>query len=148
MQPSVSKTLACRCPTESAAHETGCQRAGCLTVGRLWELCSGQCPPERPCREGLSESYRELWDGAKQRQIPRFLQRLVTFLCSWWRHARNWFRQAPTAVREARLALCRACEYYLPVYTGGRCAKCGCGIGGAVLDKTKWRSSRCPLGKW
>jgi hypothetical protein len=29
---------------------------------REWELCSGNCPPERPCSKETSERYRAMWD--------------------------------------------------------------------------------------
>jgi hypothetical protein len=48
----------CRCPV---ANED-CRRAGHPMVGRLYELCSGNCPPESPCSPALSEQYRSLWD--------------------------------------------------------------------------------------
>src|SRR5262245_34249619 len=36
---------------------------------RQWELCSGKCPPERPCREADSEGLRRLWLGERGQEI-------------------------------------------------------------------------------
>ena len=49
----------CLCPAPNRL----CLRAGVPMIGHLWERCSGQCPPERPCTPELSESFRRLWDS-------------------------------------------------------------------------------------
>lgn len=56
--------------------------------------------------------------------------------------ARDWFRLAPVELVDARLAVCRSCEWFRP--RDRRCAKCGCG----TSAKASLRSSRCPLGRW
>lgn len=81
-------------------------------------------------------------------RVPPLWRRLWTFARAWLAHAGNWFRRATRAEHERRLAICRACPHYLPAYVGGRCAKCGCGIAGVVLDKTAWKSATCPIGSW
>lgn len=43
---------------------------------------------------------------------------------------------------EARLALCRVCEFYRD--DDGRCSKCGC----FMEIKTVLRTSKCPVGTW
>lgn len=39
-------------------------------VRPLWELCSANCPPERPCTPELSDQYRDLWDRFALGQAP------------------------------------------------------------------------------
>lgn len=56
--------------------------------------------------------------------------------------ARDGFRRAPAEVVNARLEVCRSCEWFRP--RDRRCAKCGCG----TSAKASLRSSRCPLGRW
>jgi hypothetical protein len=34
-------------------------------IGRRWEICSGKCPPERPCTAAQSEAFRADCDGPK-----------------------------------------------------------------------------------
>ena len=48
------------------------------------------------------------------------------------------------AVQESRLALCREC----PDCRNDRCGRCGCFLGGLILDKTKLATERCPAGRW
>jgi len=43
-------------------------------------------------------------------------------------------------VRAERLAQCGEC----PHHSGGRCALCGCCLGGSVLDKAMLATERCP----
>ena len=42
--------------------------------------------------------------------------------------------------KKSRLDICHKCDYFV----GGRCSKCGC----YLRTKTKFRSSKCPIGKW
>lgn len=53
----------CRCASAEEALAQGCRRAGTLMVGPLWELCSGNCPPERPCQPEIGDALRALWDS-------------------------------------------------------------------------------------
>jgi hypothetical protein len=49
---------------------------------------------------------------------------------------------APEAVVEARLGICRACEFYNP--KTGLCNDCHC----IMLAKSRIASSKCPQNKW
>ncbi len=46
----------------------------------------------------------------------------------------------PPEVKDERMALCNACEYYVK----DKCKKCGC----QLRAKTQLAASKCPLGKW
>lgn len=52
----------------------------------------------------------------------------------------------PEAVREARLAICEACEHYLPEHR--RCSRCGCKTVGQIVNKTRLATEQCPDGRW
>lgn len=56
--------------------------------------------------------------------------------------ARDWFRLAPVELVDARLEICRRCEFFRP--SDRRCGKCGCG----TSAKATVRASKCPLGRW
>lgn len=56
--------------------------------------------------------------------------------------ARDGFARAPVELANARLEVCRSCEWFRP--RDRRCAKCGCG----TSAKASLRSSRCPLDRW
>lgn len=45
-------------------------------------------------------------------------------------------------LHEARLAICRGCEFFKP--RTERCGKCGC----FMKLKTKLENAKCPIGKW
>ena len=45
-------------------------------------------------------------------------------------------------LHEARLEICRACEFFKP--RTERCSKCGC----FMKLKTKLENAKCPIGKW
>ncbi len=44
------------------------------------------------------------------------------------------------------IAICQACEHFLPAQTS--CAKCGCQKVRANLVSERLRAGHCPLGKW
>lgn len=56
--------------------------------------------------------------------------------------ARDWFRLAPVELVDARLGVCRSCEWFRA--SDRRCGKCGCG----TSAKASLRSSKCPIGRW
>lgn len=45
-------------------------------------------------------------------------------------------------LHEARLAICKGCEFFKP--RSERCGKCGC----FMKLKTKLENATCPIGKW
>lgn len=49
----------CICPAPGY-----CERWQRTMTGRVYELCSGRCPPERPCSGKVSSMYRAMWDAA------------------------------------------------------------------------------------
>lgn len=70
-------TEPCKCPVPN----NECFRAGVPMIGRLWEMCSNNCPSERPCTAKQSEEYRKLWDSfpkTEQQQIQTKTEELPT----------------------------------------------------------------------
>lgn len=43
-----------------------CPRYGRDMSNRLWELCSGRCPPERPCPDDVRAKYRASWSRGQR----------------------------------------------------------------------------------
>ena len=136
----MSKPAPCTCSAPGY-----CQRYDRQQVGRLYELCSGNCPAERSCTPEQSEAYRRLWDQQRRGvRLPPFLRRLRTFLRALLRHAADRFRRVPQREYDRRLAICRACPQHSEEKGVERCQLCGCGLKGTVVEKLRWSSERCP----
>jgi hypothetical protein len=74
--------------------------------------------------------------NADKDRVPGLGSQLITFGKAVMKHAADGAKPAPTAVKEARLALCMVC----PHRVDERCGKCGC----PVESKTGWASESCP----
>lgn len=81
--------------------------------------------------------YRLLWDGE-----PTAARMAASFAAAVGGHVLSGMKGVSGEVREARLAACRACDVYRAATDS--CRLCGCN----VSVKTRWASSRCPVGKW
>jgi hypothetical protein len=154
----------CRCPEPNPE----CNRAGIPMVGRMWELCSGKCPAERPCTALMSEQYRALWDGkvpptptnsgetgklqitvpqakpgTKKNKLWKFMGQMYSYLEA---HARWKLAGSPVPSPEQlaeREAACKSCPYYDVLKDG--CKVCGCGLDGGSLDeKRRMATEMCP----
>jgi len=73
------------------------------------------------------------WKMPSRRKQMRNLGRTI-------RDIANDPRLVSELTKQGRLEICRSCEFYV----GARCAKCGCHL----VAKAKFRSSKCPIGKW
>ncbi len=58
------------------------------------------------------------------------------------RHALDAFAHVDDKAYQDRLAICAACEH--KDEKSWTCNECGCNL----EVKARWRSERCPLGKW
>lgn len=134
----------CRCPDALSAQS--CNRAGMPMSLRLYELCSGNCPPSRPCSAQDSAAYRALWDG--QIQEPGLIRKAANFAVAVVSDLANGRARRDEADRERIMGICRACEpYFRETSAGnGRCVHLGCGC--SLADKAAWESEQCPIGKW
>jgi hypothetical protein len=125
-----------------------CRRAGQPMVGRLYELCSGNCPTERPCPPELCERYRIMWDNkpaAGETTEPGFVSKALSFGSALVAHAATGFERVPPEVHAERRALCDACEHHNP--DNDTCRKCGCYLS-RLGGKLAMASEACPIGKW
>jgi hypothetical protein len=66
---------------------------------------------------------------------------LVKSVVSEVRAIASGIPRVESSIVQHRLAICEGCEYY----HGGRCAKeCGC----VMPIKNRFRTAKCPIGKW
>lgn len=49
-------------------------------------------------------------------------------------------------IYEKRLTICTSCEFMNK--SNNTCGKCGCALKGAILNKAKWITEKCPIDKW
>lgn len=112
--------------------------------GRFYEVCSGKCPPERPCPppERVAK-YKTKW--RRQALWWGFL-RVPHFLLAALRHTLNFCQNVPEAVYRKRVQACltlggdRPCASFRGSAEDPGCGRCGCrGL------KWRWASERCPL---
>lgn len=47
---------------------------------------------------------------------------------------------------EIRLKICDSCEFKNHIKES--CTKCGCSLKGRIVNKTKYTTESCPVGKW
>lgn len=137
-----------------------CPRYNLDMPERLYQLCSGRCPPENPCTDQMSLGYRirlsvmargdSLNDLRPRRNRSGWIRRVLTFMRALVYHATQGFRLVPISVFIQRTRVCTGdpagprqdglplqpkCPHYMKDYPGGRCGKCGCGIAGQVGTK-------------
>ena len=75
-----------------------------------------------------------------QSHQPGLIAQLRSFAVAVVEHVAAGMPMATEAPKNARLAVCRACEYY----DAGRCRVCTC-----HMDiKADWAEQGCPIGKW
>jgi len=67
-----------------------------------------------------------------------------TFAVALARHTANGFKAVAQDVYDRRVALCMVCENF----EGNTCKLCGCAVQGPMLEKARWESEKCPMGKW
>ena len=145
----------CKCPMPNP----DCRRAGVPMLGRLWELCSGQCPPERPCSGALSNQYRSLWDtqasGARPPATiegPSLTEMGLNFANALLRFMANRGKTVDEGEYNRRVSICENClppDGYFDK-ENSRCLhrNCGCQVRGSLISKALWASEKCPVGKW
>lgn len=107
---------------------------------RYCELVDPASPHYRP-------AYVPLLAAAPESPaIPGLIERAVSFAGAVVEHVATGMHRATPEQVEARLAICRECEFYDAERV--RCRKCGCGLAGDLLGKATWAEQSCPVGKW
>jgi hypothetical protein len=92
-------------------------------------------------------AHRRLWSEWPITTFARRLGRpLTTFARALARHIRDWCRAASKYEQARRRSICDDCPFRN--VEKDRCTKCGCSLSGLLLNKIRWRSEHCPIGKW
>ena len=149
----------CECPTP--AQGIMCKRR-CLNINpeRWWELCSQNCPPERPCDKDDSLTVRKYCDGGliklekvtpeerKESLWQKFLLAMKDEIA--WRAAGG---RGPTPEEKAdRRSKCDGCKKHHDE-SSDSCKLCGCYLEAGLLPprlmgKLDCATQRCPIGLW
>jgi hypothetical protein len=125
----------CSCPGPAES----CPRYGFM-MGRRHQVCQGVAVDP-----GTRDSLLDAWAG--QPAAPGPARKAVNFAFAAVGHALSLLREANSETRAARLAACLApCEMWDGDERNPTCRHPACGC--PLLEKTKWASETCPLGKW
>ncbi len=79
-------------------------------------------------------------DPADKKALPSLWKQAGNFAKAIAGHVADGLKTVDAGTLEARLAACAVCH----LRNDDRCAECGC----LLAEKTKWRSSACPIGTW
>jgi hypothetical protein len=131
----------------------------------MWEKCKGpgqaftDCTEKRTpeeiqesvikTRKGCELCNNEGCNGACKRtrqevqhQLPSKFQMAKNLATATAEHAKTGFAHVTSEEQQARLEICKGCEFYKE--DDDRCLKCGC----FLKSKSAWKSGKCPIGKW
>jgi hypothetical protein len=89
------------------------------------------------------------WNGAPVRvnvELPSLTTQAKTLINSLTEWAKKGMKVVDPQTLEARLGVCRGCEFWNPNgFKGtGRCMKCGC----STQAKLRMATASCPVNKW
>lgn len=149
--------MECGCP-----HEGWCPRFRRRMSLRAWELCSRQCPQERPCPSPeVSEDYRRMWaaeaspwpwmrllDFWRRLSLHHRVRRLLRFSRSALHHLMAGLPHATEEEQAARRNQCSRCPQFNQ--EKDECKECGCTLGAVegqkkLVRKILWAGESCPL---
>lgn len=149
----------CECPGPGF-----CQRYQIKQYGHHWRLCSGNCLPERPCTEAVSQAMRRQWRKKLEAKLkgtpgPNILTKIANLTRAVTRGvAKNGakvFQKVPLEVYEERRRICDSCDARNPEKDICTHPKCGCGlkrrlVAGtlSMLGKLEVSTEKCPMLKW
>jgi hypothetical protein len=77
-----------------------------------------------------------------QHTLPSKIQMAKNLASATVEHAKTGFANVTSDEQQARLDICKGCEFYREA--DDRCLKCGC----FLKSKSAWKSGKCPIGKW
>jgi hypothetical protein len=86
---------------------------------------------------------REIKQAAEEPSLATKAVTLTTSLANW---AAKGFKVVEPEQFQARLDICKGCEYWdsKAMFGTGKCRKCGC----STQAKLRLATSTCPVGKW
>jgi hypothetical protein len=114
-----------------------CPRHQCEKTEHWVHLCQ--------TRPDYFELYEQgLGPGQLKPQEPGLIRKAFTFGRAVVRHVVNRGREASEELYQARLAVCKDCEFLDQERRVCQDPRCGC----FVDRKARWESENCPQGKW
>lgn len=72
---------------------------------------------------------------------PTLFRKAIHFAEALWNHILDGFRKTPAHIKMSRMSQCLTCTHIAQNFD---CTICGCPIN----EKTKWKSEKCPKGRW
>ena len=129
--------------------------------GRLLELYTGECPPERPCRPEDVAAFQAMLKPRKlwiiQEWIRPWIHGLRSTFGRCWRfstallcHILSGLPHATAEQQASRRAICNGCPQF--DLEKDECKECGCKLGAVekkgmkkLMRKTLWARESCPL---
>lgn len=95
--------------------------------------------------------YYRVYFGAEHPGVkgPGVVTKVFNFAKAATKHVATGMKKTSEATRLVRLQLCESCEVYFDREKRVcKHRKCGCNVGGKILDKTAWAEQSCPIGRW
>lgn len=139
-----------------------CSRFRRTMSQRAWELCSRQCPAERPCPSlESSVAYQALWASEIQawswikfwqpwEKSRADLDMFLRFVKAWFQHILAGLPHATVEQQSVRRSQCNRCPQFN--MEKDECKECGCKLGAVkkkgtkrLMYKTLWAREQCPL---
>jgi hypothetical protein len=100
--------------------------------------------PAEPEKKGCQHCGNGRCNGEcrNKQKLPSKIQMAKNLTQASVEHAKNGFANVTSEEQQARLDICKSCEFYIPEQD--RCGKCGC----YLKSKSAWKSGKCPVEKW
>lgn len=113
-------------------------------------LCDYELPHDINCNTLIADECpnNQRKEKPKPELTPEIKQnRLTNFVKAVGKYAYSGFKNVNEDQLKSRLAVCADCDYLV---NESQCYICGCKSkhGNKILNKAKWKSEDCPLGKW
>ena len=150
----------CQCPAEG-----WCPAYKREMLGREYEICSGHCPPERPCpSDSSTNAHKARWTAQvsywsllrwrwlkfsnRLELIKTPLRRLKLFASALLRHVLAGLPHATIEEQAIRRRICTRCSQFDA--DRDECKACGCKLGAEqgkrkLIRKILWAGEACPL---
>jgi hypothetical protein len=157
------KKTPCECPLAGFCNRHGVKKTDHLHklcqnhtgYFNMWEKCRGpgqnpsscEKPQDSLTKEDISACQYCAGKGCtgecrNNQPLPSKLQMAKNLAVATAAHAKTGFAHVTEEQQQARLDICKGCEFYKE--DDDRCLKCGC----FLKSKSAWKSGKCPIGKW
>lgn len=115
-------------------------------IGRLLELWTGDCPPERPCRPEDIAAFRAHVAGDQPAETPGLVTQATNFAEATAKHVAAGGGRVSLQVHDTRRAICDACIHRDSEKDS--CKVCGCPLEKGLLQKLWMPTEQCPKAFW